>query len=360
MKWLPKHFSFSVIIFSLCFNFTAQSLKKEILYTHYDAVEYNWPAQINAIAEDSLGIKYFGTSSGVLIYNGATWKKLKTPFTVWSLFSDDNGRIYLGGENNFGFIKTSENGKLLFHSVVLDNNHKFELQNQDFRYITSNNHSIYFASQQSLFSYDSKTKQLGEIFLPIENKDNILLSMFMLGNEQYIHIKNQGLYLYNKEFKKLSTEKSEEFSNNFITSGVKANNKLIFVSSKNIVYSLENDNLKRSKFKISQPHSSPNITIDEKSNFVIYSLNDGLSFYDSKFELSNDMSNVKAICHMWDNNGDLWIGALDGIYKINVKDGLQIIDLKSLAGRINSVLLVLDFIDGGEKHEHCAHKYVGI
>jgi len=39
---------------------------------------------------------------------------------------------------------------------------------------------------------------------------------------------------------------------------------------------------------------------------------------------------------------------------------LQIIDLKSLSGRINSVLLILDFIDRGEKHEHCTHKYVGI
>ena len=39
---------------------------------------------------------------------------------------------------------------------------------------------------------------------------------------------------------------------------------------------------------------------------------------------------------------------------------LQIIDLKSLAGRINSVLLFLNFINKGEKHEYCAHKYVGI
>ena len=39
---------------------------------------------------------------------------------------------------------------------------------------------------------------------------------------------------------------------------------------------------------------------------------------------------------------------------------LQIIDFKSLSGRINSVLLILDFIDRGEKHEHCTHKYVGI
>ena len=65
MKCVLKYFLFSVIIFSLCINFTAQQLKKEILFKHYDPVVYDFPAQILSIAEDSLGIKYFGTTSGI-------------------------------------------------------------------------------------------------------------------------------------------------------------------------------------------------------------------------------------------------------------------------------------------------------
>mgnify|MGYP001186706258 CR=1 FL=1 len=358
MKRVSKYFLFSIIIFSLCLKFTAQQLKKEILFKHYDPVEYDFPAQILSIAEDSLGIKYFGTTSGILIYDGSIWKKLKTTFTVWSLFSGENGRIYVGGENDFGQIKTSENGNLLFQSTADDINNKFELQNQDFRNITSKNHIIYFASQQTLFSYNSLTKQLREIFLPIENKVNILRSMFTLDNNQYVHIENQGLYIYDTQFKKLPTEKSDEFSNNFITSGVKTKNELFFISSKNIIYNLKDNLLKRSKFKIYQDHSSPVITIDEKFNFVIYSLNDGLSLYNSKFELSNDMSTVSSNCHMWDNNGDLWIGALDGIYKINVKDGLQIIDLKKPnIEKIESIFISSNILNIGT-YTSCYSAYI--
>ena len=114
----------------MCFNFSAQQLKKEILYTHYDPVDYNFPAQILSIAEDSLGMKYFGTTSGVLIYNGSIWKTLKLPFTVWSLVSNEKGVVYVGGENDFGQIILDYKGSFIYESIANKFDKNFSLQNQ--------------------------------------------------------------------------------------------------------------------------------------------------------------------------------------------------------------------------------------
>ena len=241
MKWLLKHFSFSVIIFSLCLNFNAQQLKKEILYTHYDAVEYNWPAQINAIAEDSLGIKYFGTSSGVLIYNGATWKKLKTPFTVWSLVSDDNGRIFVGGENEFGQLKHGEEGELYYSSLMDLTDYETGLENQDFRHLLYNQRTVYFTSQQYMFAYELKDEKIREKYLPIEGEGNIVRSLILINNNLFVFIDNQGLYRYSSKFQKIKIHPQDTFTNNYITSGTFLDGKFLFITSKNKLYEFEQD-----------------------------------------------------------------------------------------------------------------------
>ena len=341
MKWLLKHFSLSVIIFSLCFNFTAQSLKKEILYTHYDPVEYNWPAQITAIAEDSLGIKYFGTSSGVLIYNGATWKKLKTPFTVWSLVSDDNGRIYLGGENEFGHLKHGEKGEVYYSSLMDLTDYESGLENQDFRNILCSDTIVIFASQKYYFNYNFSKNKILEKYLPLEKDQNTVESLFTVNGQNFISINGLGLYEITTNFKKINIKNTEYLENEFITSGAIINNEILFLSSKKNLFVIDNNYLRLndSVKNLINIHSSPFIT-ELNNNYIVYSSSGGIQFFDENFQLKNEVNDSPPTCHLLDYKGDLWVGSLNGVYKINLSDGLQIIDLgKANIEKIESILI---------------------
>src|SRR3982751_151273 len=63
-------------------------------FQEYKASLQNW-----SIAQDSNGIIYVGNSSGILEYDGTSWRHIKTPGAtpIKSVVKDSKGRIYVGG-----------------------------------------------------------------------------------------------------------------------------------------------------------------------------------------------------------------------------------------------------------------------
>lgn len=85
----------------------------------YSGGTQNW-----AVTQDSVGRMYFGNRDGMLIFDGARWKKCYLPnyTTVRALmFDDESNRIYAAGSEEFGyFIPDKDNGALKYTSL-LDN-----------------------------------------------------------------------------------------------------------------------------------------------------------------------------------------------------------------------------------------------
>ncbi len=80
----------------------------------YKARPQNW-----AITEDNRGVLYFGNNKGILVYDGIYWKTIGVPGDiVYSLDSDSNGIIYVGGNGNFGYINTTTAGRQEFVSLL--------------------------------------------------------------------------------------------------------------------------------------------------------------------------------------------------------------------------------------------------
>jgi len=80
----------------------------------YNALEQNWD-----IAQDNRGILYFGNNHGVLEYDGVEWRMIRVSngSTVKSLSSDSNGKVYVGAQNEFGFLKSDSTGQLSYISL---------------------------------------------------------------------------------------------------------------------------------------------------------------------------------------------------------------------------------------------------
>ncbi|HEX6914816.1 MAG TPA: triple tyrosine motif-containing protein [Chitinophagaceae bacterium] len=76
-------------------------------------------AQNRQIRQDRQGRMYFANNEGVLIYNGISWAAYPLPnkSIVRSIEFGPDGRLYAGGQDEFGYFAPKKNGELEFHSL---------------------------------------------------------------------------------------------------------------------------------------------------------------------------------------------------------------------------------------------------
>jgi len=73
-----------------------------------------------AIAQDAHSVVYLGNYDGVLIFDGERWELLRLPNRdlARSLAFDGVDRVYVGGHDEFGYIKRDAAGREVFHDLT--------------------------------------------------------------------------------------------------------------------------------------------------------------------------------------------------------------------------------------------------
>ncbi len=130
------------------------------LLTNFLPADYNAEPQNWAIVEDDRGVIYVGNGSGVLEYDGVTWKQISLPNRILarSLARDSTGRIWVGGNGELGYLSSDELGSTVFVSL----RDKIPEQYSDFldvwtTYATEE--GIYFTTMVAIFRWDGTTMQ---------------------------------------------------------------------------------------------------------------------------------------------------------------------------------------------------------
>nr|WP_315219688.1 triple tyrosine motif-containing protein [uncultured Flavobacterium sp.] len=86
---------------------------------NYKRTDYKGGTQNWNIDQDTNGNLYFANNSGLIKFDGSTWHKYSLPNStaIRSLKIDDSGKIFVGGNNEFGFFKSNEKGELKYFSL---------------------------------------------------------------------------------------------------------------------------------------------------------------------------------------------------------------------------------------------------
>ena len=82
---------------------------------NYTTKEYRAQQQNWSIAQDSQGIMYFGNGGGLLTFDGHNWDMMKLS-VMRSIDLDSFGRVYVGLENNAGYLEPDKAGNYQFRS----------------------------------------------------------------------------------------------------------------------------------------------------------------------------------------------------------------------------------------------------
>jgi len=120
---------------------------------------------------------YMGSSSGdVLEYDGVNWRHILTSMTVIrAVAPDSSGRVWVGGNGNFGYLAPDAMGKLQFVSLL---NHVKEADRSftDAWQVLPTSQGVFFRSYQLLFRWDGKNVRvwrpaLGSKFQALDQVD---------------------------------------------------------------------------------------------------------------------------------------------------------------------------------------------
>lgn len=112
-------------------------------FKNFPASTYNAHNRNFDVAIDDHGTVFIANFEGLLYYDGTQWREIYTPgiSRVTRLLKDDDGRIWVGGYNVFGYLDADDRGCLQLKTIVSDKKNKGELSEVDF--ITIKNKTVY-------------------------------------------------------------------------------------------------------------------------------------------------------------------------------------------------------------------------
>ena len=117
---------------------------------NYTATEYMGHNQNFDVIAANDGTLYAANFEGLLYYDNAEWRIIHTPgiSRITAVFQDSKGRMWTGGYNYFGYLKTDEQGNLQMHPCTAKNAFQGEVQ-----WIFEQEGTIYFlASDKEVYA----------------------------------------------------------------------------------------------------------------------------------------------------------------------------------------------------------------
>ena len=157
-------------------------------FKNYGPKEYNNHSQNWSILQDKRGIIYVGNQTGLMEFDGVSWRPIDIPNeTVRSMAIDDNGAIFIGGDNEIGFLAPGPAGTFTYRSLL----DRLKNEEKDFSlvwrtYATPG--GIYFQTSKFIFRWDN-----GQMKVWPANMGNPFAASFTCGGKLYIRQANIGL-----------------------------------------------------------------------------------------------------------------------------------------------------------------------
>ena len=181
---------------------------------------YGYESQNYSITEDNQGILYVGNLSGVLEYDGTSWRIIPQNGRP-QLAVDSKNRVYVGSYNSFGYLQRNRQNINVFVSLI----NKLSSKSRDIgqvNKIVTQNENVLFVAGSMLYFWNGKTLQMID-------SSAVEINIFKVNNKIYISRRPGGIF----QFFHLGMKKvlgSEVFSNKTVL-GILPYNKNLLVKT---------------------------------------------------------------------------------------------------------------------------------
>ena len=305
--------------------------------TNFSPKEYEGNPQVWTITQDKSGLMYFGTSGGLLVYDGATWRNYQVPnkSIIRSLAWGSDGKLYAGAKADLGYFLPDSTGELNFHSLlqfIPIDKRKFS----DVWTIYVNNGKVYFNTYTYLFIWDIQKRK----FTVIKGKNDFKL-MFCVNNTIYLEQWGIGLEV-------IKDDTLAPFKGGEIFANEKIDFMLPFPGEKSTILV---GTYSGKVFKYDNTKFTPFITEADKfflknflyrsaavlsdGNIILGTLNGGAAVIGkdgkeiTKYSIESGLATNTAYCVFQDRSGAIWLGSDNGISRIEYSSAVSYFDSRN-------------------------------
>ena len=142
---------------NICFFMTSHAQNFELgspRINNIPPAEYGYESQNFSIVQDKSGFLYIANLSGLIEYDGISWSLIKVA-GAFALGTDQDGTVYVGGYNEFGYLHIDQTGKKSYVSLV--NNLPEESQNfGEVNEILCYKDEMFFCAKNKLFRWSKQ------------------------------------------------------------------------------------------------------------------------------------------------------------------------------------------------------------
>ncbi len=187
MKTLVLLFCFYVLsinLYSQEQGFRGSPYSQNFYTDTYNAGTQNW-----GIAQGQNGMLYFANHFGLLGFDGADWELY--PLSIGSMKAvsiDQNGRIYIGAQQEFGYCEYNEEGRLSYTSLAKPIREK-GISFDEIWNVYTDNDGAWFCSHRYLFRFD------GDSVVVHDPEEEIKYS-YVIGNTIFVNSTESGLLTF--------------------------------------------------------------------------------------------------------------------------------------------------------------------
>jgi ligand-binding sensor domain-containing protein/DNA-binding CsgD family transcriptional regulator len=339
----------------------------------YSAGLQNWDIQ-----QDKNGIIYIANNEGLLSFDGKNWTLFPLPnkTIVRSVAIGNDGKIYVGGQDEIGYFAPGKNGYLQYNSliqliplkdkafgdlwdiVVFKNDiffrttsKIFKFSNQSFVTFKATNEWAYLGiCNNQLLAQDAKNGILGftdNVWQPlfvnnsfIEN-DPVTAILPINSDSALITTLKNGLFILSKtNIAKIESINNQLFKTNRIYAATKVNNQFTALATNNNgIYIIDNKGNVVQSFSKTEGLQNNNVLtifLDNQSNLWL-GLDNGVDFiaYNSAIKhitpTIQNGSGYATIIH----NKKLYIGTSNGLFSVPLENGIK--DISFSKGKFEAV-----------------------
>lgn len=305
--------------------------------TTYSPRDYKGHNQIWSIIQDDRGWMYFGTSAGIIEYDGVNWNKLKFPLNSTSLsnrafFKDVDGKVYYGALGDFGYMELDSLGNTVLISLVPFLPKEEKIFN-DIWTIHKVDGRFFFQARDVIFIYDFKNGN-GRPEIEIWKPDSSFMYAFYHNNTYYVHQNELGLF--RMVGSKLELLPGSEFLGKerlqvMLPFGEENDGFLVGMFA-NGFFHYDGKDFKRFRTDAFEPEESNRLYKSipfEEDKYILAYAGKGIYIINKEgsvshiFNVGNGIPDDSIYSVFIDRSGQLWAGTENGLAKIDISSPLS-------------------------------------
>jgi serine phosphatase RsbU (regulator of sigma subunit)/ligand-binding sensor domain-containing protein len=318
-----------------CFTLGAQNELGNPYIKNFNSKKHNFTATVWDITQDNKGLMYFGAANGVRQFDGTSWRniQLSNESTVRSMDVDENGRVYVGGKGEFGYLGEDSLGYPIYISL----SEKLDEEVKDFTdvwniYVTKE--GVFFLSFKRIFKWaDDK--------LTAYDYDDITAHLGFYANDKLFLVRDKAGLSYYKDNDFVPVPGGMHYEDLTIFSILPFDDDHVLVASRR--HGLELLNYKTGEIipfenKVNDDLLRARIyhaTVSENGEYVIGTLNNGIYVIDKSGHLITHLTiqnglqsnNIKYLFK--DHYGAIWAGTAMGLSYIDLNLPLTSFDMEN-------------------------------